>query len=57
MADKEKKETKIGSNISNESVKVMAESMGITSIPDEASACLSADVTYRLKQITQVGLL
>jgi hypothetical protein len=55
MADKDKKDVKVDGSLTNESVKVMAESIGIPNLPDTACDCLSADATYRLKQIVQVG--
>ena len=54
-ASKDTKEQKIGSNISHESMRVVAESIGITSLPDEAASFLSEQVTYYLKTIVQVG--
>ena len=54
-ASKDTKEQKIGSNISHESMRVVAESIGITSLPDEAASFLSEQVTYFLKTIVQVG--
>lgn len=54
MADKEKKDAKVEGRITPESVKVVAESIGISLLPDEAAECLAADATYRMKQIVQV---
>lgn len=56
MADKEHKEQKIGSQISAETIKVIAESVGINGIPDDAAGVLAEDSSYRLKQIVQVCL-
>lgn len=57
MAEKEHKEQKIGSQLPGESIKVIAESMGISGIPDDAASVLAEDSSYRLKQIVQVSLL
>ncbi|XP_078613036.1 transcription initiation factor TFIID subunit 6-like isoform X1 [Branchiostoma floridae x Branchiostoma japonicum] len=40
-------------DVTAESIKVIAESVGIGQLPDEAAAALAEDATYRLKQITQ----
>ncbi|XP_062607356.1 transcription initiation factor TFIID subunit 6-like [Saccostrea cucullata] len=53
MAEKEHKEQKIGSQLSGESIKVIAESVGISGIPDDAASVLAEDSSYRLKQIIQ----
>ncbi|KAK3095934.1 hypothetical protein FSP39_021030 [Pinctada imbricata] len=53
MAEKEHKEIKIGSHIPAESVKVVAESVGIAGLPDDAATQLAEDCTYRLKQVVQ----
>ncbi|XP_067014276.1 transcription initiation factor TFIID subunit 6 isoform X4 [Anabrus simplex] len=42
-----------GTSLSLESMKVIAESIGIGSLPDEAAKELADDVSYRLKQIVQ----
>lgn len=55
MADKEHKEQKIGSQLPGESIKVIAESVGISGIPDDAASVLAEDSSYRLKQIVQVS--
>lgn len=44
-----------GTSLSLESVKVIAESVGIGNLPDEAAKQLADDVSYRLKQIVQVS--
>ena len=44
-----------GTTLSLESVKVIAESIGISNLPDEAAKELADDVSYRLKLIIQVG--
>lgn len=54
MAEKEHKEQKIGSQLPGESIKVIAESVGISGIPDDAASVLAEDSSYRLKQIAQV---
>ncbi|KAG8222754.1 hypothetical protein J437_LFUL008152, partial [Ladona fulva] len=43
----------IGTNLSLESMKVIAESIGIANLPDEAAKELADDVSYRLKQVIQ----
>ncbi len=57
MADKEKKETKVTANFTPESVKVVAESVGLVGVGDDAAARLATDVTYKLKQLVQVRTL
>lgn len=57
MAEKEHKEQKIGSQLPGESIKVIAESVGISGIPDDAASVLAEDSSYRLKQIVQVSSL
>ena len=54
MSDKDKKDLKITSHLPPESVKVIAESVGIGGLPDEAASSLADDCTYRLKQMIQV---
>ncbi|KAI8514287.1 Transcription initiation factor TFIID subunit 6 [Branchiostoma belcheri] len=44
---------RVMSDVTAESIKVIAESVGIGQLPDEAAAALAEDATYRLKQITQ----
>ena len=41
--------------LTKESVKVMAESAGHSDIPDTVTGLLGEDVSYRLREITQVG--
>ncbi|XP_071449000.1 transcription initiation factor TFIID subunit 6 isoform X1 [Hetaerina americana] len=43
----------IGTNLSLESMKVIAESIGIANLPDEAAKELADDVSYRLKRVIQ----
>ena len=43
-----------GTTLSIESMKVIAESIGVGNLPDEAAKDLSEDVSYRLKQLIQV---
>lgn len=43
-----------GTTLSQESVKVIAESIGVGNFPDEAAKDLAEDVSYRLKEIIQV---
>ncbi|XP_069687413.1 transcription initiation factor TFIID subunit 6 isoform X1 [Periplaneta americana] len=42
-----------GTSLSLESIKVIAESIGVGNLPDEAAKQLADDVSYRLKQIVQ----
>jgi hypothetical protein len=44
-----------GTSLSLESVKVIAESVGVGNLPDEGAKQLADDVSYRLKQIVQVS--
>ena len=53
MSEKEKREPKITSNFTGESIKVIAESVGIAGLADEASQHLAEEVTFRLKQLVQ----
>lgn len=54
MADKEYKDHKISNHLTSESVKVIAESVGIVGLPDDGAQYLAADCTYRVKQLVQV---
>lgn len=56
MAEREKRDAKITSTIPLESIKTMADSVGVAGLMDEAAVYLSQDVTYRLKQIVQQSL-
>lgn len=47
-------EASYGTSLSLESAKVIAESIGITNLPEEAARELADDVSYRLKLILQV---
>ncbi|XP_015907860.1 transcription initiation factor TFIID subunit 6 [Parasteatoda tepidariorum] len=47
------KEFRCGSNMSQESVKIVAESIGLSNISDEAAKILADDVSYRMKMIIQ----
>lgn len=62
MSDGEKQEsgnnksnpsTNYGTTLSMESIKVIAESIGIASLPDDAAKELADDVSFKLKQIVQ----
>lgn len=44
-----------GTTLSQESIKVIAESIGVGNFPDEAAKELAEDVSYRLKEIVQVS--
>ncbi|XP_012278421.1 transcription initiation factor TFIID subunit 6-like [Orussus abietinus] len=46
-------ESMYGTTLSQESMKVIAESIGIGNLPDEAAKDLAEDVSYRLKEIVQ----
>ncbi|XP_014240401.1 transcription initiation factor TFIID subunit 6 isoform X1 [Cimex lectularius] len=46
-------ETNVGSNIPLESVKVVAESIGISTLSDEAAKELADDISFRLKHVIQ----
>lgn len=54
---KEGKEQKVGGSLSLEGVRVIAESAGVNSLPDDAASFLAEDCSYRLKTIIQVGLI
>lgn len=43
-----------GTTLSQESIKVIAESIGLANLPDEAAKELAEDVSYRLKLLIQV---
>lgn len=47
------KESRTVSNLSPESMKVIAESIGISNLPDEAAKELADEITYRLKVTAQ----
>uniref|UniRef100_A0A182PS80 Transcription initiation factor TFIID subunit 6 n=1 Tax=Anopheles epiroticus TaxID=199890 RepID=A0A182PS80_9DIPT len=51
MSDRDK--TMYGSTLSLESIKVIAESIGVGSLPDDAAKELADDVSFKLKQIVQ----
>lgn len=46
-------ESVYGTTLSQESMKVIAESIGVGNLPDEAAKDLAEDVSYRLKEIIQ----
>ncbi|XP_033220472.1 transcription initiation factor TFIID subunit 6-like isoform X2 [Belonocnema kinseyi] len=46
-------ESVYGTSLSQESMKVIAESIGIGNLPDEAAKDLAEDVSYKLKEIIQ----
>ncbi|XP_063977607.1 transcription initiation factor TFIID subunit 6-like isoform X2 [Diachasmimorpha longicaudata] len=46
-----------GTTLSQESMKVIAESIGVGNLPDEAAKDLAEDVSYRLKEIIQPSVL
>lgn len=48
-------ESMYGTTLSQESIKVIAESIGVGNFPDEAAKDLAEDVSYRLKEIVQVS--
>uniref|UniRef100_A0A182IW00 Transcription initiation factor TFIID subunit 6 n=1 Tax=Anopheles atroparvus TaxID=41427 RepID=A0A182IW00_ANOAO len=49
----ERDKTMYGTNLSLESMKVIAESIGVGSLPDDAAKELADDVSFKLKQIVQ----
>lgn len=51
------KEASYGTTLSQESMKVIAESIGIANLPEEAARELADEVSYRLKLVLQVGIL
>lgn len=55
MADKTEKESKHNGHLTADSIKVIAESIGISGIPDSAATYLGEDSTYRLKQVVEVN--
>ena len=55
MAEKERREAKVTGNLSIESMKVIAESVGISGFSDSAAEAMGQDATYRLKQMIQVS--
>lgn len=52
-AGKDLKDQRFGSNISAESIRVIAESVGVSSLPDDAASFLADHVTFILKTIVQ----
>ena len=48
-------ESVYGTTLSAESMKVIAESIGVGNLPDEAAKDLAEDASYRLKIIIQVS--
>lgn len=48
-------ESMYGTTISQESIKVIAEGIGVGNFPDEAAKDIAEDVSYRLKEIIQVS--
>lgn len=51
------KEFKAPSHLSQESIKIIAESVGVSNISDEAAKILADDISYRLKVMVQVRML
>jgi hypothetical protein len=37
-----------------DSIKIIAEAAGVSSLPDEVAAAMASDVEYRIREITQV---
>lgn len=50
-------ESMYGTTLSQESIKVIAESIGVGNFPDEAAKDLAEEVSYRLKETIQVSIL
>lgn len=48
-------ESYYSSNIALESIKVIAESIGISTLSDDAAKELADDISYRLKHVVQVS--
>lgn len=46
-----------GTTLPTESIKVIAESIGIGNLPDDAAKDLAEEVSYRLKEIIQVNMI
>lgn len=46
-----------GTTLPTESIKVIAESIGIGNLPDDAAKDLAEEVSYRLKEIIQVNVI
>lgn len=55
-AEKQEKEGKLNGQLTGESVRVIAESAGISGLPDTAAGYLADDCTYRLKHIVQEAM-
>ena len=55
MADKEHRDAKVTSHMAPESVKVYAESVGLSGLAENAATHLASDATFRLKQVIQVS--
>ena len=54
MAEQDEASEVVEGQLSCESIKVIAQSVGISNLNDEAVALLADEGTYRLKQLTQV---
>lgn len=52
-AGKDLKDQRVGSNVSAESIRVIAESVGISSLPDDAASFLADHMTFILKSVIQ----
>lgn len=57
MAHKEKNDIRCSSILPIESVRVIAESIGVAGLSDEVAAFLADDVSFRLKLLSQVLFL
>lgn len=53
----EPKAAKVSSYLPPESIKAVAESIGIGALPEKATVYVADDVTYRLKMIIQVSFI
>ena len=56
MSDQEET-TEVEGQLTIESIKVIAQSVGISNLNDEAVAVLVDEGTYRVKQLAQVNLI
>ncbi|XP_014611628.1 PREDICTED: transcription initiation factor TFIID subunit 6-like isoform X1 [Polistes canadensis] len=53
LSNMSENESMYGTTLSQESIKVIAESVGVGNFPDEAAKDIAEDVSYRLKEIIQ----
>lgn len=53
MGDNSEKTLHYGTNLSLESIKVIAESIGVANLPDDAAKELADDISYKIKKIVE----